>query len=158
MTALDVLVALAIAVGVVGVLVPLLPGSLLVAAAILVWALATGTATGWVVLAVALGFLVLGAVIKYVVPGRRLAAAGVPSTTLLVGGALGIIGFFVIPVVGLPIGFIGGVYLAELGRVGSQEAWPATMHALKAVGLSLLIEMTACLLAAATWAVGVVAT
>jgi uncharacterized protein YqgC (DUF456 family) len=158
MTPVEILVALAIAVGVVGVLVPLLPGSLLVAGAILVWALDVATATGWTVFGVAMAFLVLGAVVKYVVPGKRLKESGVPTTTLLVGAALGVVGFFVIPVVGLPIGFVGGVYLAELGRVGSQQAWPATVHALKAVGLSLVIEMTACLLAAATWAAGVVLT
>ncbi len=37
-------------------------------------------------------------------------------------------------------------------------AWPATVHALKAVGLSMLIELVACLLAAATWVAGVVLT
>jgi hypothetical protein len=51
-----------------------------------------------------------------------------------------------------------GVYLAELGRVGRAAAWPATMHALRAVGLSMLIELTASLLAAAAWVVGVVVT
>ena len=158
MTPVEILVALAIAVGVVGVLVPLLPGSLLVAGAILVWALDVATATGWTVFGVAMAFLVLGAVVKYVVPGKRLKESGVPTTTLLVGAALGVVGFFVIPVVGLPIGFVAGIYLAEIGRVGSQQAWPATVNALKAVGLSLVIEMTACLLAAATWAAGVVLT
>ena len=32
------------------------------------------------------------------------------------------------------------------------RAWPATVHALKAVGLSILIELVATLFAAATWA------
>ena len=158
MTLLEVCVALVVAVGVAGVVVPLLPGPLLVAAAITVWALATGTPTAWVVLAVALVLLVAGAVVKYVVPGRRLQEAGVPTSTLVLGGALGVVGFFVIPVVGLLVGFVAGVYLAELGRIGSRDAWPATVHALKAAGLSLLIELVASLLAAATWAVGVVAT
>ena len=71
---------------------------------------------------------------------------------------LGIVGFFVIPVVGLLIGFVLGVYLAELRRVGSAAAWPATVHALKAVGLSIVIELVASLLAATTWALGVVLT
>ena len=48
-----------------------------------------------------------------------------------------------IPVVGLLVGFVLGVYLAELRRVGSEAAWPATRHALKAVGLSMLIELVA---------------
>ena len=46
------LVGIAIAVGVVGVVVPVLPGALLVWAAIAVWAFAVGSATAWSVLAV----------------------------------------------------------------------------------------------------------
>jgi uncharacterized protein YqgC (DUF456 family) len=155
---LEVLVAVAIAVGIVGVVVPLLPGSLLVLGAILVWALDVGTPTGWAVFAVAGLFIAMGAVVKYLVPGRRLKAAGIPTSTLVLGAVLGVVGFFVIPVVGLVVGFVLGVYLSELQRVGSREAWPATVHALKAVGLSMLIEVTAGLLAAATWAAGVTLT
>ena len=158
MSATEVVVALVIVVGVVGVVVPVLPGSLLVLAAILVWASEVGTSPAWIVLAVATTFLVVGAVVKYLVPGRRLRTAGIPTTTLLAGGVLGVVGFFVVPVVGLVLGFVLGVYLAELARVGGEAAWPATKHALRAVGLSLLIELAATLLAAATWVTGVVLT
>ena len=158
MSGLEVLVALAIAVGVVGVVVPLLPGSLLVLGAILVWALDLRTTTAWTVFAVAALFIGLGAVVKYVVPGRRLKEVGIPTSTLVLGAVLGVVGFFVIPVVGLVIGFVLGVYLSELHRLGREAAWPATVHALKAVGLSMLIEVTASLLAATTWVVGVTLT
>jgi uncharacterized protein YqgC (DUF456 family) len=158
MSGAEVLVALAIAVGIVGVVVPVLPGTLLVLAAILVWAWSLGGATAWSVFAVAGVFLAVGAVVKYVVPRRRLKEGGIPGSTLLLGSLLGIVGFFVIPVVGLLVGFVLGVYLAELSRVGRVAAWPATKHALKAVGQSMLIELVATLLAAATWAVGVVLT
>lgn len=158
MSGVEVLVALAIAVGVVGVVVPLLPGSLLVLGAILVWALDIGTSTGWTVFAVAAAVLALGAVVKYAVPGRRLKQVGVPGSTLALGAVLGVVGFFVIPVVGVVVGFVLGVYLAEVSRVGRTAAWPATKHALTAVGLSMLIELTATLLAAAIWVTGVVIT
>jgi uncharacterized protein YqgC (DUF456 family) len=155
---LEVLVALAIVVGIIGVVVPVLPGGLLVVGAVLVWAIDVGGATAWGVFAGCAALVLAGAVVKYVVPGRRLQEAGVPSSTLVVGGLLGFVGFFVIPVVGLLIGFVLGVYLAELGRVGREAAWPATKQALLAVGLSMLIELTASLLAAVTWVVGVVVT
>lgn len=158
MTGLEILLALAIAIGLVGMLVPVLPGSLLVGAAVLVWAADRGGATAWAVTVVALGLLVAGAVVKYLVPGRRLQRAGVPGTTLLAGGVLGVVGFFVVPVVGLPLGFLLGVYLVEWRRLGHREAWPATVHALRAVGLGILIELGFGTLAAATWAVGVVLT
>jgi hypothetical protein len=69
-----------------------------------------------------------------------------------------VVGFFVIPVVGFVIGFVLGVYVAELRRVGRSAAGRSTWHALKAVGLSVLIELVAALLAAGVFAVGVVAT
>jgi uncharacterized protein YqgC (DUF456 family) len=158
MTGLEVVVALVIAVGLVGVILPVLPGSLLVLGAVLVWAWDIGSTTGWIVFAVATMFIALGSVVKYVVPGRRLKDNDIPTSTLLLGGVLGVVGFFVIPVVGLVVGFVLGVYLAELSRVGTDRAWPATKHALKAVGLSILIELVATLLAAAAWVAGVVLT
>jgi uncharacterized protein YqgC (DUF456 family) len=155
--ATDLLTGLAIAVGLVGIVVPVLPGSVLVLVAILVWAVLAATATGWAVFAVATLLLAAGAVVKYAVPGRRLKADGVPNSTLLYGGVLGVVGFFVIPVVGLLIGFVLGVYLAELRRVGRALAWPTTRSALRAVGVSILIELGAGLLAALTWLVGAIA-
>lgn len=158
MSGVEVLVALAIAVGLVGILVPVLPGSVLVLGAILVWAWELGSATAWVVFGVAAAVLVLGGVVKYLVPNRRLKVAGIPASTQWIGAALGIVGFFVIPVVGLLIGFVLGVYLAEYGRLGARAAWPSTKHALKAVGLSILIELAAGLVATFIWVAGVVLT
>ena len=158
MTGPEILVALAIAVGLAGVLVPVLPGPLLVGGAILLWAAGHGGATAWAVALVAVALLATGAVVKYLVPGRRLERAGVPRTTMLAGAALGVVGFFVVPVVGLPLGFVLGVYLVEWHRVGGAHAWPATLHALRAVGLGMAIELGFGLAAACTWAVGVVLT
>jgi len=157
-SALELVVALAIAVGLVGTLVPVLPGSILVLGAILVWAWDTGGATAWLVFAVAAAILVVGTVVKYLVPNRRLKGAGIPASTQWLGAALGVVGFFVVPVVGLLLGFVLGVYLAEVRRLGAAAAWPSTWHALKAVGLSILIELVAGLAATAVWLTGVVVT
>jgi hypothetical protein len=119
---------------------------------------AVGEPTGWALTAAALAVLAVGTVVKYAVPGRNLKASGIPNRTLLLGGLLGLVGFFVIPVVGLVIGFVAGIYLSETQRLGSQAAWPATKVALKAVGLSIMIEMLAALLAAGLWLVGAVLT
>jgi uncharacterized protein YqgC (DUF456 family) len=150
----ELLFALVILVGLIGIVVPVLPGSLLILGAALAWAAFDGSATAWSVLAVVVTILALGAIVKYVVPGRRLAEGGVPRSSLVLGGLLGIVGFFLIPVVGLVVGFVLGVYLGELRRLGAQQAWPSTRLAVRAVGLSVLIELAAGLLAAVTWAVG----
>ena len=83
---------------------------------------------------------------------------GVPASTQWAGAALGVVGFFVVPVVGLFLGFVLGVYLAEYRRVGRASAWPSTRHALKAVGLSILIELVAGVAATLVWVAGVLAT
>src|SRR3954463_9056024 len=126
MATTDVLVGLAILVGLVGVVVPGLPRSLLILGAGPVWALAASSATGWVVFAVVTSLLVCGSIVKYAVPGRRLKAGGVPTRTLAARGLLGIGGFFVVPVIGLLVGFVLGVYLSELQRLGGSRAWPST--------------------------------
>ncbi len=156
MAATDLLTGLAIAIGLVGIVVPVLPGSVLVLAAILVWAVLTSTAIGWATFAVATLLLAVGAVVKYAVPGRRLKADGVPNRSLFAGAVLGVVGFFVVPVVGLLIGFVLGVYLAELQRVGRNLAGPTTRSALRAVGVSILIELGAGMLAALTWLAGAI--
>ena len=158
MTLLDALTGLVIALGLVGIVAMVLPGTVMILGALLVWAVLVGETAGWVVFAVAATFLVVGQVVKYAVPGRRMKDVGVPGSTLMAGGVLGVVGFFVVPVVGLPLGFVAGVYAAEHLRVGATAARGTTGHALRAVGLSLVIELAFGLLAALTWAAGVVAT
>jgi uncharacterized protein YqgC (DUF456 family) len=128
------------------------PGLLLCWGAVLVWALVERTAVAWTVLTVATALFAVSQVVKYLVPGRRLRSAGVPWGSLAAGGVLGVVGFFVIPVVGMVLGFVGGVYGAERLRLRTHAAaWPSTVRALQAVGLSVLIELGAGLLIAATW-------
>jgi len=152
-----ILCALAIAVGLLGIVVPALPGLMLCWASVLVWAIfAADGWQRWLVLGIATLITVAGTVIKYAWPGRDLKRSGVPGRSLLAGGVLGLIGFFVIPVVGLIVGFILGIYLAELSRLGdSKLAWPSTKHAIRAAGLAMLIELTAGLGVATTWVIGV---
>ena len=154
----DVLAGAAIAVALVGIVIPILPGSLLIAVALVVWAAVVGQTAGWVVVVVALLVLGAGQLAKYLLPGRHLKNLGIPTRTLLLGGLLGIVGFFVIPVIGLVLGFVLGVYLSEAQRLGTTAAWPATKATVKAVGASILIELAAGTTAAAIWFVGAVTT
>ena len=153
-----VVVALAIAIGIVGVVVPVLPGALLVWAAIAVWALVVGSATAWAVLAVATLLIGGAQLVKLLVPGRRLRAAGVHRHSIVTGVVLGAAGFFLIPVVGFFIGFPLGVYLEERRRLGHHaSAWNSTREAVRAMGLSIVIELSSTVLAAGAWLAAVVA-
>ena len=152
-----ILVAVAIAIGLVGVLVPLLPGTLLVYAAIAVWAFAEQNTVAWVVLGMVTAVLGASLLIKYLWPVKRMRAADVSGVTLAAGAVLGVIGFFVIPVVGLVLGFVAGVFASELiSRRDRRRAWASTVHAVKGVALSVGVELVAGLLATAAWVAGVV--
>lgn len=155
---LNLLVLAALVVAAFGIVVPVLPGTILALGALLLWALATGGSAAWVTFAVMAAILAAGQVLKFLLPHRSLTAAGVPSRSILVGGLTGIAGFFLVPVVGLVLGFIGGLLAAEQIRLG---AWPdaraSTWVAMRATGFSMLIELGALMLAATVWAGALVA-
>jgi uncharacterized protein YqgC (DUF456 family) len=155
----ELLVLAVCLIGIVGTILPVLPGDILVGGAVLVWALVERTVPAWIALGAVVLVLVAGHVLTYLIPGRRMQAAGVPTTVLLLGGVVGIVGFFVVPVVGLPLGFVLGVFVAELLRVRSgAAAWTATKEALKGTGLAVLIGFTAAVVATALWAAVAVTT
>ncbi|WP_328389138.1 DUF456 domain-containing protein [Nocardia sp. NBC_00416] len=154
----EIVVGLVILVGLIGIVVPILPGVILIFAAIAVWAFLTGGTTAWAVLAISTVLLIVSGIVKYTWPGQKLKEAGVPNRTLLLGTVVGIAGFFVIPVVGLFVGFVVGVYLSELQRLpDNRQAWVSSKHAIKGVGLSMLVELLGALLASGVWVIGAIA-
>ena len=156
---ITIIAGLAILVGIFGVVVPVLPGLVLCWGGVLLWAIfADGGWVKWLVFAVATAIALTGTVVKYAWPGRNLKRSGVPNRSLVAGGLLGLVGFFVVPVVGLVLGFVLGVYLAERVRLPDPaQAWPSTKHALKAAGLSMVIELGAALAIGVTWLIGLFA-
>jgi uncharacterized protein YqgC (DUF456 family) len=152
---MDLLVALIMVAGLIGIVIPLLPGLLLVWAAVLLWATEAQSTGGWVILGIATVLALCGSILQYVLPGRRMARAGVRTSSTLAGAALGFVGFFVLPIIGAPLGFALGIYLAERVKLGSHvTAWPSTRQALKAIALSVGIELLTGLAIATTWLIG----
>lgn len=154
---ITVLCGVAIVVGILGTVIPMLPGVLLCWTSVLVWTLFAAEGWGrWFVLAIATVIGLIGLFTQYAYPGKRLKQAGVPNLTLIAGGLLGIIGFFVVPVLGLPLGFVAGVWLAETARLRQAgPAWASTKHALKAAGLYMLIEIASAITIGGVWLGGV---
>ena len=149
---------LLIVVGLIGIIVPVLPGLVLVLGGVLVWALLENSPLAWTIFAVSAVITVAGYVLQYTLPGRRMRERGVSSSTLLLAMAFGVVGFFVVPVVGAILGFVLGIYLVELSRSRDRsQAWTRTKHALVAVLHSMGIELAAGLAITALYVVGVVA-
>lgn len=156
-TGSNLVVLLMMIVGTVGIVVPVLPGLLLVWAGTFLYAYEVHDPAGWVVFGVASLVYAAGLVSQYVLPGRRLRAAGVATPVIGAALVVAVIGFFVVPVIGAPIGFIGSIYLVERIRHRDHAAaWRATTQALRAVALSIGIELGTALAILTTWVVGVV--
>lgn len=155
----EVLVGLAIFVGLVGTVVQILPGNMLVLGSILVWAWMTGGTTAWICLAVAALVIALAELGQWVLAGRHMRRAEVPWSTLAVGGISGVAGFFILPVVGLFVFFVSAVFLVELLRRRDRTAaWRATVAAVQATAITIGIQLLGGLVAAAVWVIGVLAT
>jgi len=152
-----VLIGLAMAVCLVGVVIPVIPGLLLVGAAGLGWAILAEGAGSWIVFGVMVAVLLVGTIAKYVLPSRTLRQAGAPASTLVLGAVGGIVGFFLIPILGLLVGAVAGIYLGEARRLrDSGAAGRSTLSTVKAIGIGLVIELLAGLLAVAIWFISVI--
>ncbi len=148
--------AVLIFVGLVGIVVPVLPGLLLTVFGVFVWAFDVPGRAPWVVFGVTVAVYGAGVLLQYLIPGKRLREAGVRTSTLVLAVLLAIVGLFVIPVLGAPIGFVLGIFLVEQSRShDARTAWASTRAALSAVLLSVGIELTAGLAIAALWVVSV---
>ncbi|MFE1788260.1 DUF456 domain-containing protein [Streptomyces sp. NPDC059525] len=150
------LVGLVLLLGVVGVLVPGVPGTWLVWAGVLSWALHEQTAPGWALLAGSTVLLLVVQVVKGRLPPRRLRGVGVTRRMVRYAGAGALVGFVVVPLVGAVPGFVGGIYLCERRRLGTHgEAVASVRAVMRAVGTSVLVELMACLTVVAAWGVTV---
>jgi uncharacterized protein len=153
-TAVVVLVGLAMAVGLLGTLLPLLPGLPIIWAAALVYGLVDGFGgVGSAAFALITLLAAAGIVAGLVLPHRRVAARGAPFSTVAAGVALGIVGFFVIPIVGLILGAVAGVLLAERARTGDWvTAWATTKDLIVGFGIGVAVEFGAGLAMILSWA------
>ncbi|MDX2554975.1 MULTISPECIES: DUF456 domain-containing protein [Streptomyces] len=150
------LVAVVLLLGLCGVLVPGVPGSWLVWAGVMWWALEDPRPAAWWVLVGATVVLLVSWAVRWGLPPRRLTESGATPRMGVYAGSGALLGFVLLPVLGAIPGFVGGIYLCErlrLGRHGAAKA--ATRTAMRAGGSSVLAELFACLLVAGAW-VGVV--
>jgi len=152
-------VAVAMLVGLVGTVVPLVPGLLLMWGAGLFYGVVEGFGVvGWVAFGLMTGLAVAGIAAGVVLPQRSGSARGASPAALAAGAVLGVVGLFVVPVVGLPLGAVAGVLLAERARTGAwAPAWEATRGVIIGFGLGALAQLAAAGAMIACWAVWVVA-
>lgn len=137
-----VIVLVMMLVGLAGTLFPVLPGIVLMWVATIAYGLSFGfDALGIGITAVISVFTVVALVLGVVLPKQAAAGAGASNKSQLAAGIGAIIGFFVIPVVGLVIGAVVGIAIAEYYEKGDWElAKGSTIAVAKGFGVSTLAQ------------------
>jgi uncharacterized protein YqgC (DUF456 family) len=140
-----------------GTIYPILPGSLLAIAVLIGWGWVIGTTVSWTIAAVGSVMCLAGWSASFVLTGRKLRQHEVPGVSIVVAMVAGIVGMFVIPVVGLFVGFALGLLASEwIRRNDFSAAVRSSMEALKATGIGVLIEFCMVCLAGSVWTIGVI--
>ena len=151
----SVITGILVLIGLAGIVVPILPGSITIIIGLLVWAIFVGGPVGWVVFAVGALLCLAGMLGTYVLTGRVLKREKIPSRSIVIGLVVGVVGMFLVPVVGLPLGFAVGLFGAEYLRVGDVPgALKSSWAAIKAAARGILLEFGLSGLAVVTWLVG----
>ncbi|MFC7403258.1 DUF456 domain-containing protein [Citricoccus sp. GCM10030269] len=150
-----VIAGLLLIVAVLGTIIPILPGSILAVITLIGWAWILGSPAAWTAAIIGSGLAIAGLSASAVLTGRKMRREEIPNGPVLVGVAGAIVGMFVIPVVGLFLGFALGLFAAELTRrrdVGAAAS--SSWEALKSMGLGILVEFGCASLAASSFALG----
>lgn len=145
-----VITAVLALVGLCGIVVPVLPGSICVAAAALVWAIWGTSSWGWVAFGIAAVLVAIGMTASLLLTKRDLGRREIPQWPVMVGLACGIVGAFLLPALGLPIGFVVGLFLAELVRQKDAKlAWQTSVAAVRTIGIGMAVELVCAMVAVA---------
>lgn len=144
-------------VGLIGTLVPLLPGLPVIVAAAFVWVIADGAAPGqWTLFAVVSAIAVAGMIVGSLLPARRASTAGAPRWVLAAGAVGAVVGAIVIPFVGVLIGWPVGVFVAEWLRTSdASRAWASMRATAAGVLQGTTVQFGAGLVGIGIWAVAV---
>ncbi|MFL4479465.1 DUF456 domain-containing protein [Paeniglutamicibacter sp. ORCA_105] len=153
----SVVAGLLLTVAVVGTIVPVLPGSLLAIGTLLAWGWILGSPAAWWCAGIGMALALAGWSASTVLTGRNLQQQKIPRGSITLGVVLAVVGMFLIPVLGLFIGFAVGLVLGEFRR---RKDFPAALRAsgsaLKAMGVGVLVEFGCAALAASVWMIGVI--
>ena len=148
-------VGVVMVVGLGGVILPVVPGLVLMWGAALVYGFAVGWSTIGVATMVILGLLVVASLVSGVLVPRRAAAESGASGWSQLGALIGaIVGFFAIPVFGLIVGALVGLLVVEYLRTDDWgAAWTATKGTARGFGVSILIDLGLGMVMILLWAV-----
>lgn len=152
-TFLVVVVAIVMVVGVAGTVLPILPGLPVIWAAAVFYGIIAGFGTaGWVAMAVITVLAAAGMASAFYLPQRTAASVGVPWWGQVIALGFAVAGFFIVPVVGAPLGFAVGILVTTIARERQVTgAIAATWATLKSMLLASGIQFAVGLAMMAAW-------
>lgn len=148
-----IVVAVAMVLGLLGVVLPVLPGLLLIWAAAIFYGFMVGFGTlGWTVVGLLTVLAVAGVIKSVAIPRRAATESGASGWAQLGAVVGGVVGFFIIPVFGLVIGALAGLLAVEYVLKGDwNEAMVAVRGTAKGFGLSVAIDVVLGIIMIAAW-------
>ena len=139
--------------GLAGTIIPVLPGILLMWAGVVGYGLVAGFDTVAIVaIAVVTVLAVISVVLGVVLPKQAADAAGASKRSQWAAVLGAIIGFFVIPVIGVIIGAVVGIAVSEYDDKNDWgAAWQSTKGVLTGMGLAALAQFGIGVIILVTW-------
>lgn len=137
---LNILIYMIMAVGLIGMIIPIYPGVVIIWAAALIQGLITGFATQeiWVLVVITI-LMVAGTLVDNVLMGGKARQAGASWTSIAGALVAGLAGTFAFPPLGGIIAAPTLLFLLEYARLrDSQAAWGVTKGLLSGWGLSFV--------------------
>ncbi len=144
-------------VGLLGLLIPVIPGLVIIWLASLAYAVGAGFQTpGWIFFTILTIIMIVGSVADNLVMGQQAHKSGASWISVLLAMLFGVIGTFILPIIGSLIGALLALFLAEWIRMKNwRQAMTATSGWAVGCGWAVVIRFLLGLLMIGIWIVWV---
>jgi uncharacterized protein len=139
--------------GLTGLIVPIVPGLVIIWLAMLGFGIVSGFGTlGWVVFAISTILMVAGSFIDNILMGTRAHKSGASWISILLALIFGIAGNFVVPVLGGLLAALLALFISEwIRRKNRDEAWKATIGMVTGFSLAVIVRFIMGLVMIGLW-------
>jgi uncharacterized protein len=152
-----IVAGLLLAVAAIGTVYPGVPGSVLAIITLLAWAAIMGSSVAWTAAVIGSFMAAAGWSAGAVLTGRKLKQQQIPKRSIAVAMVSAVVGMFLIPVVGLFVGFGAGLLVSEYARRRDfRTSLRSSVETLKATGVGVLVEFGMVCLAGSVWMIGAI--
>ena len=151
--ALALLTGAVIAIGILGTLIPIVPGIGLIWFAAVAWGVFTGFGpVGVISMIMITGLLAIGVFLGLRIPQRAATGEGLSRVGLFAGIVLAIVFAIALPVVGAPIGFVVGVWLVRMSDTrDAAAAWRSAIRTTIALVKASAAQFVVAVLMSLVW-------